>query len=81
MSLDTVWTIEAAARLCDWMERTDTLEALTNAALATAVEDHLWTALPMLTPASDLLSEVIDRLRHSSTPPLAPRTSEEGDNG
>jgi hypothetical protein len=56
-------TVADAQRLWQWLERTERLEALSNAELADVVEEHLWAGLPGLSPASDVLSEVMDRLR------------------
>lgn len=56
-------TVEKACQLQEWLERTDELEAMNNEQLADLIEDHLWADLPVMTPVSDVLSEVIDRLR------------------
>jgi hypothetical protein len=50
-------------RLLRWLETVSRLEALSNAALADLVLDHLWADLPLGTPQNDLLAEVIARLR------------------
>ena len=67
MSTPLPYTVADAARLYEWLERAGRLESLTNQQLADVVEEHLWAAVPVLTPASDLLSEVIDRLRQELT--------------
>jgi hypothetical protein len=56
-------TIGDADRLWACIEHTERLDALSNAALADLVEDHLWLPVPQLTPTSDVLAAVIERLR------------------
>jgi hypothetical protein len=58
-------TVAHAVRLWDWVAEVERLETLTNHQLADLVEDHLWADLPVMTPTSDLLSLVIDRLRQA----------------
>lgn len=43
-------------------ETTDKLKHLTNAELARLLLEHVWAEMDILSPQSDLLSEVIDRL-------------------
>jgi hypothetical protein len=70
MTLFHTWTIADAERLCDWMERVDHVETLTDGALADLIEKHLWADLPVLTSVSVLLAEVISRLRKEARPAL-----------
>jgi hypothetical protein len=49
-----------------WIAACDHLASLTNAAFADWIEDEVFVQFPIQTPMSDILSEVIDRLRRLS---------------
>ena len=57
------YTAEAGQRLWQWLQTTHRLEEMSNALLAELVVDHLWADLPLGSPHSDLLAEVIARLK------------------
>jgi hypothetical protein len=46
-----------------WIASCDHLASMTDAAFADWLEDQVWVQFPVMTPMSDILSEVIDRLR------------------
>lgn len=56
-------TTDQAQRLLTWADTAHYLEDLPDADLADLLEQTVWTTLPLMTPASDLVSEVLDRLR------------------
>jgi hypothetical protein len=62
MSL-TPYSEEDGQRLYQWLQTVERLEQLSNTVLADLVVDHLWAALPLGSPQSDLLAEVIARLK------------------
>jgi hypothetical protein len=66
-------TIGRAVQLWEWMETVDRLDALTNQQLADVVEDELWVDLPVMTPMSDLLRLVVERLRQSEVASAGPQ--------
>jgi hypothetical protein len=46
-----------------WIAACDHLAQMSNTALADWIEAHVWTQFPITAPMSDVLSEVINRLR------------------
>jgi hypothetical protein len=52
-----------------WIACRDHLANMTHAALADWIEDTVWVQFPIRTPMSDILSEVIDRLRQMPEEP------------
>jgi hypothetical protein len=52
-----------------WMACRDHLARMTHAAFADWLEDHVWVQFPITAPMSDILSEVIDRLRQMPEDP------------
>jgi hypothetical protein len=53
---------DAAKLLLVWLDTSETLATKTNAELVSLVEEHLWAQLPLGSPASMLLHEVMERL-------------------
>jgi len=56
-------TEEQGQRLWQWLQTTIALEQKTDKELGDLVTDHLWADLPLGSPQSDLLAEVIARLQ------------------
>jgi hypothetical protein len=52
-----------------WIACRDHLASMTHAAFADWLEDTLWVQFPIGTPMSDILQEVIDRLRQMPEEP------------
>ena len=52
-------------RLWQWLQSTGVLEGLSNAELADLLVETVWAELPVCSPQSDLISEVIERLRRA----------------
>lgn len=50
-------------RLLFWIQTTLRLEGLSDAELADLLTDHVWADLPLGSPQSDLIAEVIARLK------------------
>jgi hypothetical protein len=61
-------TIDQAERLAAWHDLHPDLEALSNAEIGEAVLYYLWGYLPVLTPASDLVAEVMRRVELAPEP-------------
>lgn len=56
-------TNEQAERLLAWLQTTQRLAAKTDDELADLLVDHVWANLPLGSPQSDLVAEVIHRLK------------------
>jgi hypothetical protein len=67
-------TIEQAERLSAWHDLHPDLETLSNAEIGEAVLHYLWGYLPLLTPASDLVAEVLRRVELAPEPAITART-------
>lgn len=50
-------------RILQWLATTDRLEAMTNAELGELLLNHIWAHMPLLSPQSDLVAEIIARLK------------------
>lgn len=61
-------TIEQAERLAEWHDAQPDLEALSNAEVCEAVLHYLWGYLAPLTPAKDLVAEVMRRVALAPEP-------------
>lgn len=53
---------ECAERIIQSIQTSDRLKALSNTELADILTNTLWAECPLMSPESDLLSEIIDRL-------------------
>ena len=61
-------TIEQAERLAAWYDAQGDIEALGNAEVCEAVLHYLWGNLAPLTPAKELVAEVMRRVELAPEP-------------
>jgi hypothetical protein len=66
---DAEHTADDEHRVQVWVACRDHLARMTHTAFADWLEDHVWVQFPITTPMSDILSEVIDRLRQMPEEP------------
>lgn len=52
-----------ADRFMEWLRTTQALELKSNGELADLLVEHIWADLPLAAPQSDLIAEVIARLK------------------
>jgi hypothetical protein len=56
-------TNEQGERLLFWLQTTIRLEGMSDVELGDLLTDHVWATLPLGSPQSDLIAEVIARLK------------------
>jgi len=56
-------SIECAEAIIRSIKTSDKLKSLSNDELADILTETLWAKCPLMSPQSDLLNEVIDRLK------------------
>ena len=59
-------------RILTWADATAYLERITDTELADLLEQEVWATLPVMSPASDVVQEAIDRLRGTQAGAMRP---------